>query len=121
MIKKLMQWPCKMDLVPVYAPYFDEANLLIAADCTAFAYESFHTDFINNHITLIGCPMHNCDAYTEKLTKILSNNNILSIKVVRMDVPCCKEMENAVSQAVAACGKDIPVETVLLTTYGKIL
>ncbi len=121
MIKASVQWPCQIKLVPTYAPYFDEANLLIAADCTAYAYGNFHNDFINKHITLIGCPRLDEGDYAEKLTEILSNNNIESITVVRMDVTCCKEIENAVKRAVTASKKNIPVKIITVTTNGKIL
>ena len=85
---RLLQWPCQIKLVPVNAPYFENANLLIAADCTAYAYGNFHEDFIRNHITLIGCPKLDEGDYAEKLTQIIANNNIKSVKVVRMEVPC---------------------------------
>ena len=96
---QLMQWPCQIKLVPVNAPYFEGANLLIAADCTAYAYGSFHNDFIKNHITLIGCPKLDEGDYSEKLTQIIKSNNIKSVKVVRMEVPCCGGIENAVKKA----------------------
>lgn len=121
MTKKLMQWPCQIKLVPAYAPYFDEANLLIAADCTAYAYGNFHNDFIKKHITLIGCPKLDEGDYAEKLTEILSSNNISSITVVRMEVACCNEIENAVKRAVAASEKNIPIKIITVTTDGKIL
>ena len=101
---QLSQWPCQIKLVPVNAPYFENANLLIAADCTAFAYGNFHQDFIRNHITLIGCPKLDEGDYTDKLTAIIKNNNIKSVKIVRMEVPCCGGLENAV----AAPAVDIP-------------
>ncbi|MBE6573116.1 MAG: ferredoxin [Ruminococcaceae bacterium] len=118
---QLMQWPCQIKLVPINAPYFDEANLLIAADCTAFAYGNFHNDFIRNHITLIGCPKLDEGDYTDKLTAIISNNNIKSVKVVRMEVPCCGGIENAVKRALMASGKFIPWQVVTISTDGKIL
>ena len=118
---QLMQWPCQIKLVPVNAPYFDGANLLIAADCTAYAYGSFHQDFIRNHITLIGCPKLDEGDYAEKLTHIIANNNIKSVKVVRMEVPCCGGIENAVKRALQASGKFIPWQVITISTDGKIL
>ena len=93
----LAQWPCQIKLVPVNAPYFEDANLLIAADCTAFAYGNFHKDFMRNHITLIGCPKLDNIDYAEKLTQIIANNNIKSVKILRMEVPCCSGLEQAVN------------------------
>ena len=118
---RLTQWPCQIKLVPVHAPYFEGANLLIAADCTAYAYGSFHNDFMRNHITLIGCPKLDEGDYTEKLTRIISENNIKSVKVVRMEVPCCGGIENAVRLALQASGKFIPWQVVTISTDGRIL
>ena len=118
---RLSQWPCQIKLVPVNAPYFDGANLLIAADCTAYAYGSFHEDFIRNHITLIGCPKLDEGDYAEKLTAIIKNNDIKSVKVVRMEVPCCGGIENAVKRALPASGKFIPWQVVTISTSGEIL
>ena len=118
---QLMQWPCQIKLVPVNAPYFDGANLLVAADCTAFAYGNFHNEFIRNHITLIGCPKLDEGDYAEKLTEIISRNNIKSVKVVRMEVPCCGGIENAVKRALQASGKFIPWQVITVSTDGKIL
>ena len=118
---QLSQWPCQIKLVPVNAPYFENANLLIAADCTAFAYGNFHNDFIRNHITLIGCPKLDEGDYTEKLTQIIANNNIKSVKIVRMEVPCCGGIENAVKKALQISGKFIPWQVVTISTDGKIL
>lgn len=118
---QLSQWPCQIKLVPVNAPYFDDANLLIAADCTAFAYGNFHNDFIRNHITLIGCPKLDEGDYAEKLTAIIANNNIKSVKIVRMEVPCCGGIENAVKRALQASGKFIPWQVVTISTDGKII
>ena len=118
---QLSQWPCQIKLVPVNAPYFDGANLLIAADCTAYAYGNFHNEFIRNHITLIGCPKLDEGDYTEKLTQIIANNNIKSVKVVRMEVPCCGGLENAVKRALQESGKFIPWQVVTVATDGKIL
>jgi len=108
-------------LVPERAPYFEDANLLVAADCTAFAYGSFHEDFIRGHITLIGCPKLDEGDYSEKLTRIIANNNIKSVKVVRMEVPCCGGIENAVKTALKASGKFIPWQVVTISTDGRIL
>ena len=118
---QLMQWPCQIKLVPVNAPYFDNANLLIAADCTAYAYGNFHNDFIRNHITLIGCPKLDEGDYTEKMTQIIANNNIRSVKVVRMEVPCCGGIENAAKRAIQASGKFIPWQVITISTDGKVL
>ncbi len=118
---QLMQWPCQIKLVPINAPYFDGANLLIAADCTAYAYSNFHTDFIRNHITLIGCPKLDDGDYSEKLTAIIKNNNIKSVKIVRMEVPCCGGIENAAKKAIKDSGKFIPWQVVTISTDGKIL
>ena len=118
---QLAQWPCQIKLVPVNAPYFEEANLLIAADCTAFSYGNFHQDFIRNHITLIGCPKLDEGDYAEKLTQIFRNNRIKSVKIVRMEVPCCGGLENAVKRAMLASGQCLPWQVVTLSTDGKIL
>ncbi len=118
---QLMQWPCQIKLVPVNAPYFENANLLIAADCTAYAYGNFHNEFIRNHITLIGCPKLDEGDYAEKLTQIISNNNIKSVKIVRMEVPCCGGIENAVKRALQASEKLIPCQVITISTDGKIL
>lgn len=117
----LSQWPVQIRLVPVNAPYFDEANLLVAADCTAYAYGNFHNEFIRNRITLIGCPKLDSVDYTEKLTEIISNNNIKSVTVVRMEVPCCGGIEYAVKQALQKSGKFIPWRIVTISTDGRIL
>ena len=118
---RLAQWPCQIKLVPINAPYFDGANLLIAADCTAYAYGNFHNDFMRNHITLIGCPKLDEGDYSDKLTKIIANNNIKSVKVVRMEVPCCGGIENAVKKALLQSGKFIPWQVVTISTDGRIL
>ena len=117
---QLAQWPCQIKLVPTNAPYFDGANLLIAADCTAFTYGNFHHDFIRNHITLIGCPKLDTGDYSEKLTEIIANNDIKSVKIARMEVPCCGGLENAVKRALQASGKFIPWQVVTITTSGSI-
>ena len=117
----LSQWPVQIKLVPVNAPYFDGANLLIAADCTAFAYGNFHNDFIRNHITLIGCPKLDEGDYTDKLTAIIANNNIKSVTIVRMEMPCCSGIENAAKRALQMSGKFIPWRVVIISTDGRIL
>lgn len=118
---RLSQWPVQIKLVPVNAPYFDGANLLVAADCTAFAYGNFHNDFIRNHVTLIGCPKLDSVDYTEKLTAIIANNNIKSVTVVRMEVPCCGGIEYAVKRALQQSGKFIPWRVVTISTDGRVL
>ncbi|MBO5796732.1 MAG: 4Fe-4S binding protein [Clostridia bacterium] len=118
---RLSQWPVQIKLVPVNAPYFDNANLLIAADCTAYAYGNFHNEFIRGRITLIGCPKLDEGDYAEKLTAIIANNNIKSVTVVRMEVPCCGGIENAAKRALQASGKFIPWRVVTVTTDGRIL
>ena len=119
--KKLSQWPVQIKLVPVTAPYYDDANLLIAADCTAYAYGNFHDDFIRKHITLIGCPKLDNVDYTEKLTQIIANNNIKSVTIVRMEVPCCGGIEHAVKNALQESGKFIPWNVMTISTDGRIL
>ncbi len=117
----LSQWPVQIKLVPVNAPYFDGAKLLVAADCTAYAYGAFHEGFIKNHITLVGCPKLDSVDYSEKLTEIIRTNDIKSVTVVRMEVPCCGGLENAVKKALQASGKFIPCQVVTISTDGRIL
>lgn len=118
---QLGQWPCQLKLVPVNAPYFDGAKLLIAADCTAFAYANLHNDFMKGKITLIGCPKLDSVDYSEKLTEIISRNRIQSVTIVRMEVPCCGGLENAVKKALQNSGKFIPWQVVTISVDGKIL
>ncbi len=118
---QLMQWPCQIKLVPVHAPYFDGANLLIAADCAAYAYGNFHNEFIRNHITLIGCPKLDTGEWADKLTAIIRENDIRSVTIVRMEVPCCGGLENAAKHALKESGKFIPWRVVTISTDGKIL
>ena len=118
---QLSQWPVQIKLVPTNASYFDKANLLVAADCTAYAYSNFHNEFIRNHITLIGCPKLDEGDYTEKLTSIISDNDIKSVTVIRMEVPCCGGIEYAVKQALQRSKKFIPWRVVTISTDGKIL
>lgn len=118
---RLSQWPVQIRLVPVNAPYFDGANLLVAADCTAYAYGNFHDQFIRDRITLIGCPKLDSVDYSEKLTAIIRENDIKSVTVVRMEVPCCGGIEHAVKNALQASGKLIPWQVVIISTDGRIL
>lgn len=118
---QLRQWPVQIKLVPARAPYFENANLLIAADCTAYAYANFHEEFIRNRITLVGCPKLDEGDYTEKLTEIIKNNDIKSVTIVRMEVPCCGGLESAAKRALQASGKFIPWQVVTISTDGKIL
>ena len=118
---ELRQWPCQIKLVPVNAPYFENARLLIAADCTAFAYAETHSRFMKGKITLIGCPKLDMVDYTEKLTEILIHNNIRSIDVLRMSVPCCGGIEHAVKQALIASGKMIPWHVTVISPDGEIV
>jgi Fe-S-cluster-containing hydrogenase component 2 len=118
---RLSQWPVQIKLVPVNAPYFDGAKLLIAADCTAYAYASFHERFIKGHITLVGCPKLDAVDYSAKLTEIIKNNDIKSVTVVRMEVPCCGGLEQAAKNALLASGKFIPWQVVTISTDGRIL
>lgn len=117
----LSQWPVQIKLAPINAPYFDNCDLLIAADCTAYAYGDFHNKFIKNRVTLIGCPKLDMTDYSEKLSEILRYNNINTITVTRMSVPCCGGIENAVKNAVIKSGKNIPIEVVVISTEGNIL
>lgn len=121
MQSQLRQWPVQIKLVPVNAPYFDGAHLLVAADCTAYAYANFHQDFIRNKVTLIGCPKLDEGDYSEKLTEIIRLNNIKSVTVVRMEVPCCGGIEHAVRTALQASGKFLPWQVVVVSTDGRIL
>ena len=118
---ELMQWPVQIKLLPVQAPFYENANLLIAADCTAYAYAAFHRDFIKNHITLVGCPKLDEGDYTEKLTAIISQNNIKSLTIVRMEVPCCGGLERAATDAIKASGKFLPWRVIVISRDGEIL
>nr|WP_294490685.1 4Fe-4S binding protein [uncultured Mediterraneibacter sp.] len=120
-VSRLSQWPVQIKLVPVNAPYFDGAKLLIAADCSAYAYGNFHERFIKGHITLVGCPKLDDVDYSEKLTEIISNNNIKSVTIVRMEVPCCGGLEHAAKTALQKSGKFIPWSVVTISTDGRIL
>ncbi len=118
---ELAQWPVQIKLAPLSAPYFQKADLLIAADCTAYAFADFHRRFMRGRVTLIGCPKLDGVGYTEKLGEILRENSIRSMTVARMDVPCCGGMEKAVREAVAHSGKNIPIEIAILDRAGKLL
>ena len=120
-VSKLQNWPVQIKLAPVSAPYFNNAKLLIAADCTAYAYASFHQDFIRNKVTLIGCPKLDQVDYSEKLTAIIQNNNIQSVTIVRMEVPCCGGLEMAAKKALQNSGKFIPWQVVTISIDGNIM
>ncbi|MCI6060806.1 MAG: 4Fe-4S binding protein [Dorea sp.] len=117
----LQNWPVQIKLAPVQAPYFDGANLLIAADCSAYAYAAFHRDFVKGKITLIGCPKLDSIDYSEKLTQIIKCNSIASVTVVRMEVPCCGGIEYAVKRAIENSGKFIPQQVITVGIKGEIL
>ena len=121
MESQLQQWPVQIKLVPTQAPYFEEAKLLIAADCTAYAYANFHQDFIRGKVVLVGCPKLDSVDYSEKLEEIIRNNNISSVMVVRMEVPCCGGLEMAAKKALQNSGKFIPWQVVTISVDGKIL
>lgn len=116
---QLKQWPVQIKLAPVNAPYFDGARLLIAADCTAYAYGNFHSEFMRDHVTLIGCPKLDEGDYAVKLTQIIAGNDIKSVTVARMEVPCCGGIENAVKRALKDSGKFIPWSVVTISRDGK--
>lgn len=118
---QLGQWPCQIKLVPVNAPYFHQANLLIAADCTAFAYANIHHQYMKGKITLIGCPKLDAVDYSEKLTEIIEKNDIKSITILRMEVPCCGGLEAAVKKALQDSGKILPWRVDIVSIDGKIL
>ena len=118
---QLVQWPCQIKLVPVNAPYFDGAKLLIAADCSAYAYARMHDEFMRGKITIIGCPKLDSIDYSEKLTQIIQNNNIQSVTILRMEVPCCGGLELAAQKALQTSGKFIPWQVITISIDGKIL
>lgn len=119
--ESLLNWPVQIKLAPVTAPYFEGANLLIAADCTAYAYASFHKDFVKGKITLIGCPKLDMIDYSEKLIQIIKNNSIASVTVVRMEVPCCGGIEKAVKKALENSGKFIPQQVITIGIKGEVI
>ena len=121
MVSQLGQWPCQIKLVPVNAPYFQGAKLLIAADCTAYAYANLHQEFMRGKITLIGCPKLDGVDYSRKLTEIIAGNDIQSVTIVRMEVPCCGGLEAAAKTALQSSGKFIPWQVVTISVDGKIL
>lgn len=118
---RLAQWPVQLKLLPTVAPFYENANLLVAADCSAFSYGNFHEDFMKNRITMIGCPKLDAVDYYEKLLEIIKNNNIKSVTVVRMEVPCCGGIENAVKRALQDSGKFLPWQVAVISTNGNIL
>lgn len=117
----LGQWPVQIKLAPVNAPYFENASLLIAADCTAYAYAGFHQTFMKGKSTLIGCPKLDAADYSEKLTEILGRNSIRQITIVRMEVPCCQGIVRAVKTAMENCSLEIPLEIVTVSIDGRLL
>ena len=118
---RLQNWPVQIRLAPLKAPYFDRANLLIAADCTAYAYGAFHSRFMKDKVTLIGCPKLDAADYSEKLAEILRQNDIASVSVIRMEVPCCGGLETAVKKAISESGKFLPSQVVTISTEGDII
>ena len=120
-VSRLAQWPCQIKLVPTQAPFFDGAKLLIAADCTAYAYASIHEDFMRGKTTIIGCPKLDAIDYSEKLTAIIRDNDIKSVTILRMEVPCCGGLQHAAETALKASGKFIPWQVVTITRDGKIM
>ena len=118
---QLRNWPVQIKLAPINAPYFNKAKLLIAADCTAYAYANFHQEFMRGKVTLVGCPKLDAVDYSEKLTEILRQNNIKSVTVVRMEVPCCGGLEYAVRTALQNCGKLLPWQVKTISIKGELL
>ena len=118
---QLTNWPVQIKLAPIHAPYFEGAKLLIAADCTAYAYANFHQEFMRGKVTLIGCPKLDAVDYSEKLTEILRSNDIQSVTILRMEVPCCGGLEMAAKKALQTSGKFIPWQVVTISIDGKIL
>ena len=121
MPSRLRQFPVQIKLTPIQAPYFDGAHLLISADCSAYAYGNFHEEFMKNRVTLIGCPKLDAVDYSEKLTAIIAQNNIKSVTIARMSVPCCGGLEHAVKRAIQASGKFLPWQVVTITPDGQFL
>ena len=121
LVSRLAQWPCQIKLVPTQAPFFDGAKLLIAADCTAYAYANMHEEFMRGKVTIIGCPKLDAVDYSDKLTEIIRNNDIKSVTIVRMEVPCCGGLQRAAENALKASGKFIPWQVVTISRDGRIL
>ena len=121
MKSRLAQWPCQIKLVPIQAPFFDGAKLLIAADCTAFAYANLHEEFMKGKVTIIGCPKLDDIDYSDKLTAIIRDNDIKSVTIVRMEVPCCGGLQRAAENALQASGKFIPWQVVTISRGGRVL
>ena len=120
-VSRLAQWPCQIKLVPTRAPFFDGAKLLIAADCTAYAYANMHEDFMRGKVTIIGCPKLDAVDYTDKLTEIIRDNDIKNVTIVRMEVPCCGGLQRATENALRNSGKFIPWQVVTISRDGNIL
>ena len=120
-VSRLAQWPCQIKLVPIQAPFFDGAKLLIAADCTAYAYANMHEEFMKGKVTIIGCPKLDDVDYSEKLTAIIRDNDIKSVTIVRMEVPCCGGLQRAAENALRESGKFIPWQVVTISRDGRIL
>ena len=120
-VSRLAQWPCQIKLLPTRAPFFDGAKLLIAADCSAYAYANIHEDFMKGKVTLIGCPKLDAVDYSEKLTEIIRDNNITSVTILRMEVPCCGGLQRAAENALRQSGKFLPWQVVTLSRDGRIM
>jgi len=120
-VSRLAQWPCQIKLVPIQAPFFEGAKLLIAADCTAFAYAALHEDYMKGRVTIIGCPKLDDVDYTDKLTQIIALNDIREVTIVRMEVPCCGGLQRAAENALKASGKFIPWQVVTISRDGRVL
>ena len=120
-VSRLAQWPCQIKLVPTQAPFFDGAKLLIAADCTAYAYANMHEEFMRGKVTIIGCPKLDAVDYSDKLTEIIRDNDIKSVTIVRMEVPCCGGLQRAAENALRSSGKFIPWQVVTISRDGRIL
>lgn len=118
---RLMQWPCQIKLLPTQADFYNGAKLLIAADCTAYAYANMHEEFMKGKVTMIGCPKLDEGDYTEKLTEIISNNDIASVTIVRMEVPCCGGLQRAAENAIKNSGKFLPWQVVIISRNGEVL
>ena len=118
---QLAQWPCQIKLMPLQSPYYQGADLLIAADCTAFSYASFHERYMRGKVTIVGCPKLDAIDYTEKLSAIIAMNDIRSVTVCRMEVPCCGGLQRAVENALDASGKKLPFEVVTFSVRGEVL